>query len=154
MKKYIKPIFIIYSAVMFWLLFGQRLGNLDFSDYSVKLSQNINLVPLETVKLFLRLAKYSIDSHSVALAFRNLAGNVVLFIPLGLLREIFPKLRRFLPFIVSVAVIITAVEILQFFTLLGSCDIDDLTLNLLGASIGYLCLYISEKLTVIKVKID
>lgn len=145
MKKYIRPLFIIYSAVMLWLLFGQRLSHLNFTDYTHKLSQNINLVPFETVRLFLNLAKLSIDSRSVSLALRNLAGNVVLFIPLGLLREIFPRLKRFLPFIAAVALIITAVEILQFFTLLGSCDIDDLILNIIGASIGYLCLYLSEK---------
>lgn len=33
--------------------------------------------------------------------------------------------------------IIVAVELLQLFTLLGSCDIDDLILNMIGAFLGY-----------------
>ncbi len=137
MKKYIKPIFIIYTVIMLWLLFGQRLSHLNFTDYADKLSQNINLIPFRTVKLFVRLAKNSIDSYSVALAMRNLAGNIVLFIPLGALPLIFPRLKSFGKFILTVALVITAVELLQFVTLLGSCDIDDLILNLFGAAVGF-----------------
>ena len=36
-----------------------------------------------------------------------------------------------------VLLLILAVEILQLVTLLGSCDIDDLLLNILGAAMGY-----------------
>ena len=43
MKKYIKPVFIIYCALMLWLLFGQRIGRTDFTDYAIKLRSNINL---------------------------------------------------------------------------------------------------------------
>lgn len=145
MKKYIKPLFILYAVIMLWLLFGQRLSHLNFTDYAQKLSQNINLVPFRTVKLFFGLAKYSIDYRSVALAVRNLLGNVVLFIPLGALPLIFPKIRSFGRFILTVSLTITAVELLQFVTLLGSCDIDDLILNLVGAAAGYLIIRVSHK---------
>jgi len=145
MKKYIKPLFIIYSAIMLYLLFGQRLRHLDFTDYYDKLSLNINLVPFETVKLFWNAAK-SGKLYWIWQAVRNISGNVVLFIPLGALSLIFPRLKKFLPFILSVTLIISAVEILQFFTLLGSCDIDDLILNLFGASVGYfLCKPLSKE---------
>lgn len=138
MKKHIRSFFFIYALIMLWLLFGQRLGQLSFTGYADKISQNINLIPFTTVRLFLRLAKFSIDSRSVALAVRNLFGNVVLFMPLGVLPMIYPRLKGFGSFILTVAVTITAVELLQLFTLLGSCDIDDLILNLWGASLGYL----------------
>lgn len=130
---------------MLWLLFGQRIRHIDFSDYAEKLSRNINLVPFETVKLFVRLAKYSIDSRSTALALRNLFGNVVLFIPLGLLSVMYEKLRSFPKFILTVTAVIVLIEVLQFFTLLGSCDIDDLILNLVGASIGFYGVKLTEK---------
>ena len=35
------------------------------------------------------------------------------------------------------AAIITAVELIQLFTLVGSCDVDDLILNVIGSAIGY-----------------
>ena len=69
----------------------------------------------------------------------NLGGNVVLFVPLGLfLPVLWQKLDRFLPFFAFVTALITAVELIQLFTLLGSCDVDDLILNLLGATVGFL----------------
>jgi glycopeptide antibiotics resistance protein len=39
--------------------------------------------------------------------------------------------------VLFVAITISCVEILQLFTLLGYCDVDDLILNTLGAAIGY-----------------
>lgn len=145
MTKYLKPLFAIYTIIMLWLLFGQRLPHLNFTDYADKLSHNINLIPLRTVRLFFSLAKYSTDYRSVALAMRNLAGNVVLFIPLGALPLIFTRLDSFAKFILTTAAIITAVELLQFVTLLGSCDIDDLILNLIGAALGYFLMKICCK---------
>lgn len=137
MKKLIRPLFIVYAVIMLWLLFGQRLIRADFTDYAQKLSQNINLVPMQTVKLFSRLARYSINVASVDFALRNLVGNVLLFIPLGALPLLYPKLCSFRRFILTVAAVIVTVEIVQFLTLLGSCDVDDLILNLFGASVGY-----------------
>ena len=40
---------------------------------------------------------------------------------------------------------VVAVEITQMLTLLGTCDIDDLILNLLGAAMGYGCFLILRK---------
>lgn len=137
MKKYIRPLFVIYSIIMLWLLFGQRLQHLDFTDYYDKLSLNINLVPFDTVKLFWNAAKGG-RFYWIWQAVRNISGNVVLFIPLGALSLLNKRLQKFLPFILTVTVIISAVELLQFFTLLGSLDIDDLILNLCGATVGYL----------------
>ena len=37
----------------------------------------------------------------------------------------------------TVTLLIAVVETTQLFTLLGSCDVDDLILNLLGAALGY-----------------
>ena len=36
------------------------------------------------------------------------------------------------------AAVMTVVEIIQLFTLLGSCDVDDLILNILGVFIGFI----------------
>lgn len=39
----------------------------------------------------------------------------------------------------TVVQIILTVELVQLFTFLGSGDVDDLLLNVLGASMGYAC---------------
>ena len=68
----------------------------------------------------------------------NIGGNIVMFVPLGFfLRALFPKCRRFLNCMGTVAVIMTTVELCQLFTLRGFCEIDDLMLNLMGAAIGW-----------------
>ena len=76
--------------------------------------------------------------YLVRAALINLLGNVVMFVPLGLfLPLIFTKLRKLWRTLFTVTLLIAVVEIAQLFTLLGSCDVDDLILNLLGAALGY-----------------
>ena len=59
--------------------------------------------------------------------------------PLGILLPLnFEKQRRTEIFLLTCVSIVAAVEILQFVTLSGSCDIDDLILNVSGAFLIYL----------------
>ena len=69
--------------------------------------------------------------------FENLQWLWVL--PLGaLLPAANGKLRKFLRTFFASAALILTVEVLQLFTLLGSCDVDDLILNMAGVILGYL----------------
>ena len=138
MKK-VRLLFWIYSLWMLWLLFGQRIGTPPVGDYRTLLLENLNLQPLETLRRFWWVLEHSNQRGLVLHAIMNLGGNVVLFVPLGLfLPVLWQKLDRFLPFFAFVTALITAVELIQLFTLLGSCDVDDLILNLLGATVGFL----------------
>jgi len=68
----------------------------------------------------------------------NLVGNVVLFIPLGIfIPVVFPKTDTFCRTMLWAAAVMLCVEIVQLVSLLGSLDVDDLILNLVGAAIGY-----------------
>ena len=70
----------------------------------------------------------------------NIGGNIAMFVPLGFfLRLLFPKCRSLLRCMATAAVIMTAVELCQLFTLRGFCEVDDVMLNVLGAAIGWLC---------------
>ena len=127
-------LFCIYSGFMLYLLFN-RAGGIEGMDYWKQIRMNLNLEPFHTIRLFLRVLGRK-DYLSAAVI--NLAGNVIMFIPLGfLLPRVFPTLGQFWQTILVTALIITVVELTQLFTLLGSCDIDDLILNLIGAAIGY-----------------
>lgn len=126
-----KLVFMLYCVTMLWLLFGQRLGSTPSVD-------SINLTPLETIKLYLRLIRGS-NPLLVRHAFINLAGNVILFVPLGwFLPRIWHRLRAFWKVFLLVLFAIVLVEVLQLFTGLGSCDVDDLILNVPGAMLGYM----------------
>lgn len=125
---------LLYCAGMLWLLF-HRAGYDAAIPYSQQLKYN--LIPFETIRRFWRLldsADPGLRRHAVI----NLAGNVIMFIPLGfLLPKLWSWQRKLLRTLLTTAGIIIAVEVTQLLTLVGSCDTDDLILNLLGAGLGY-----------------
>ena len=135
-------LFAAYAALMLWLLL-HRSGYVDGIPYLQQLKAN--LIPFRTVRLFVRLLSHH-RPHLVRAAVINLVGNVVMFIPLGLfLPLVFRKLRKWHKALLCAALIITAVETAQLLTLVGSCDVDDLILNLAGSTAGYILYKIISK---------
>ena len=135
-RKVNTALFMAYGALMLWLLFD-RPGFMPGIPYWDQVAQQLNLVPFRTLRLFAHLLDSGVRAH-IRMAVINLGGNVIMFIPLGLLLpKVFPKLSSLLRVLLTTAAIITVVEIIQLFTLVGSCDIDDLILNVAGAAIGY-----------------
>jgi glycopeptide antibiotics resistance protein len=64
--------------------------------------------------------------------------NIVLFAPMGILLPcIFHSLSKFRKFLIVILIILISVEIGQWLTRSGSCDIDDIILNLIGAVVFY-----------------
>lgn len=73
-----------------------------------------------------------------ATALKNIAGNVVMFVPLGvLLPLLFQRLRSFGALVWRVALISLGIELLQLPTRVRATDVDDILLNVVGALIGY-----------------
>ena len=127
-------LFCIYSGFMLVLLFN-RTGGIEGMDYWKQIRASLNLEPFHTIRLFLKVLNKQAYSSAALI---NLGGNVIMFIPLGFfLPQVFPALQKFWRCILATILIITVVELTQLFTLLGSCDIDDLILNVIGAAIGY-----------------
>lgn len=137
-------IFTAYCALMGFFLFF-RVPPEGGLPYGEKVLGRLNPVPFETICRFIRLLGHS-NPDFVRMAVVNLLGNVVMFVPLGLLLpEVFPRLRAWWKTMLASAAGIVAVELTQMLTLLGTCDIDDLILNLLGAAIGWLVFRLLEK---------
>ncbi len=129
--------FGLYCAIMLWLLFARARPVYD-GTYWDQVNRNLNLEPLVTIRLYLRLLLEDYGPYLRRHALINLAGNVVLFLPLGIfLPWLWPKNRRLWRVAAVTAGIITLVEVTQLFTLRGSCDVDDLILNVAGACLGY-----------------
>lgn len=69
---------------------------------------------------------------------KNLLGNFVLFMPMGVYLPFFiRKTNSIILFTVSTTAMLITIEIIQVITRRGSFDIDDYILNMLGALIGY-----------------
>lgn len=138
--------FVLYCAAMLWLLFCRSPGWIPGLDYEEQLRANINLTPLYTIKNYLRVVLKRTNDDALLHCIINLGGNVLLFIPAGvLLPKLWPKQRNFFRFIATCTGIMFFIEVLQLFTLLGSFDIDDLILNLAGMTLGFIGYHLFRK---------
>ncbi|WP_138753790.1 VanZ family protein [Paenibacillus sinopodophylli] len=118
-----------YALVMCWLLFYR---NRYFGE-----GYSYNLVPFYTIK------KYIIyyDRFHFDTWFKNLFGNIVLFIPIGIfLPLLHKKYGRIFVLTAASILLITIVELSQMITRVGSFDVDDIILNTFGALLGLLML--------------
>ena len=133
-----------YCLLMVYLLFLQRGRSPIFGGgYVNTMLANLNLRPGAEIQRFLRVWN---DPMYHRAAVVNLVGNIVMFIPLGFcLPWANAPLRRFWKTLLVSAGVIILVEAVQLVTLLGHCDVDDLILNLIGVTIGYLLYAISAK---------
>lgn len=134
-QSFLRFCFVAYCIAMLWLLFGQRWGT---EIYTQQLALRINLTPFATIGRYLDLLRSTQSTVLLRHAVINLTGNVVMFIPLGFfLPGIWRRFRGFFRTFFAAFLLILAVELVQYFTKLGTCDVDDLILNLAGVCIGY-----------------
>lgn len=100
--------------------------------------RSVNLVPLETVRLYLR-------SDLGPIAWRNLLGNLLLLVPFGAFGAwAWRKLDRWGRIVGAGLAVSVTIEALQFakrfvdvLGLTRSVDVDDVLLNTLGVLLGY-----------------
>ena len=79
--------------------------------------------------------------------FLNLYGNIIAFIPFGmLLRWARNKNTTFVQALLYSLGFTLAIETVQYITTLGVFDIDDIIMNTLGGVIGYCIYYVTAKL--------
>ena len=139
-------LFVVYSAILLWLLFDRTPGWGNADTYAEVLRGNMNLDPFHTIGNYWTVVKRMDFSPIFYHCVINLGGNIFLFIPIGyFLPRLWPSLRNFFFFLLTCTLAITLVELLQLVTLLGSLDIDDLILNLFGMLIGYLFFIVFKK---------
>ena len=125
-------LFVIYCAVMLWLLLGRESGSVDSLE---QIQENMNLIPFRTIRNYLRVIDMD-EYRTVAIV--NIFGNILMFVPLGyFLPRLWKGLQHWLRTWAMVLLIMLAVELAQLLTLRGKFDVDDLILNLLGAAVGY-----------------
>ena len=137
-RKFLWAGFAAYILLMLWLLFIRWRG-VEITDYWTQLTGRVNLVPFSSMGSMLRTLWYNPYPAVLWTVIYNIGGNIIMFVPLGFfLRALVVKCRTFWRCMGAVAIIMTAVELCQLFTLRGFCEIDDLMLNLLGAAIGWL----------------
>ncbi|WP_054940290.1 VanZ family protein [Paenibacillus ihuae] len=128
-------LFLYSAAVIYWMFLG--FGRTVQTEGPLK----YNLELLRTVKLYFNLD----NGVSATGRLINLVGNVAVFIPFGVL---FPLLlRKFRSLLILTLWAVPSILLLEIFQMLlrvGSFDVDDLLLNLIGVWVGYLLLRINK----------
>ncbi len=141
-KKVLRNIFIVYIIILIYgLVIYHR--NLDFSwvvtggltKLNSLMADTTNLIPFATINRYLGI----LDRPSgFGLFLYNVIGNMILLIPFG---YIFPivsvKAKRWWVFVLITLLFILSIEIMQYLSMSGTFDVDDIFLNFIGAMIGY-----------------
>ncbi|MDD2504825.1 MAG: VanZ family protein [Bacilli bacterium] len=135
LKIHKKP-FILYKEllnlcfVIYVLLLFELVTNTDFNSY------NNNFIP------FKEILRYDLSSK---LFYRNVIGNVLLFLPFGYFVSYYFKINKFYFNLITVLITSFTIETIQ--SIIGrSFDIDDIILNILGGYLGYGIYILSGKL--------
>ena len=136
-RQFYKVLFYVYLGLLLWILFNRSRYEAGIP-YWDQVHRYLNLTPFKTISLYWRLLTDPVRPVLTRLAIYNLAGNILLFVPMGvMIPAIWKKFRSLGRTLLLIAAVVAAAELLQVLILAGSCDIDDLILNLLGAALGY-----------------
>lgn len=148
--------FILYLLLFITLtLFDQFWGRngLTIAKWNKELFDNyinnsLNIIPFKTIIEYIKAFDSLLDTRAVM---TNLLGNIVACMPFAFfLPLLFKKQNNIKRFTITMIVIVLLIELLQFVTLSGSCDIDDIILNVSGALIMYGVLKIKSVNNLIK----
>ncbi len=91
-----------------------------------------NFTPFKTIKMYI---EYSYKLNSA----ENLLGNIAVLIPFGMLFPLITRKNWGYPGMLACAfAFVLGIEVFQLFSAFGAFDVDDILLNCLGASLGYL----------------
>lgn len=126
-------IFIVYIAVTLYLLFFA--GEMGRSHLKERYTYNLEL--FKEITRFISWAKVSKAGFNAMLV--NVVGNVVCFIPFGILLPLnVRRLDRFVSVMMITFIFSLLIESVQLITRTGSFDVDDILLNTFGGIIGYI----------------
>ena len=133
--------FVFYVAVAAILLFGDDIFLRDGNRY--ELLNHANLKPFSEIKRYVLAIKTgSIPMWNIIC---NLLGNILLFTPLVcFMCHMSPVFKKWFVTLPLCAVVIGAVEWMQYYFKRGSMDIDDFILNFIGCTIMFLIIKIWE----------
>ena len=138
-------LYLIASLTLFdqgLRLDGNRLLDRTLTPREYYLKWFVNFHPFESI--YTVYIRGTLDGYvSTRYAILNLLGNLCAFMPLSiLLPALIPCMRRWYCFFPTVLLTVVGVEGLQYWLMVGSCDVDDVILNVGGAMILYLVLLI------------
>lgn len=141
-RKYEKIVFRILFAVyvllvIYFLFFAETTGR-TISDRTY----HYNLILFKEIKRFI-VYRQQLGMFAVT---ANLLGNVLIFLPFGMLVPFLTKrFKKFWSVVLLTFELSVLVELVQLVTKVGSCDVDDILLNTIGGMLGFVCYAIAVR---------
>ncbi len=130
-------VFIIYiSLVIYFVFFSDHYGRVTgFTEF------RYNLTPFAEIQRYLNYK----ESFTAENLLTNLAGNILVFAPMGILVPIMRRKKTGFFSILFLSLGFSLfIETVQLFTKVGVFDVDDLIMNTVGGAIGYLIFSIGK----------
>lgn len=120
---------IYISMVIYFVFFSDHYGRATgFTDF------RYNLTPFAEIH---RYVTYK-DSFTWENLITNLAGNILVFAPFGMLVPIIRRKKSYALHVLFATLLFSLfIETVQLFTKVGVFDVDDLIMNTIGGVLGY-----------------
>ena len=131
-------------------LFDSYFGRINGSNYLLdsfniydRFMSSANLIPFRTIRNF--IIAVSNGNLSLYVFIYNIFGNLLAFMPLALfLPKLIPFVNKWYKYFLIVSSFIIFIEGMQFVLDVGSLDIDDYILNIVGSMICYFIINIKK----------
>ncbi|MBS5985017.1 VanZ family protein [Clostridium sp.] len=110
----------------------------------------MNIVPVFNTIKDIYEVPIGMESYMVRFWIKNILGNILLLLPLGIfLPMCFKRLRSFKSTVITCALVSLSIEVVKYISMyfgnFRSCDIDDIILNTLGGMIGFIIYKVINK---------
>ena len=139
MKKILKFVFLVYilvllKVIVFKFPFEQLVAITKSWEKGVILEglDTANFTLFKTIKMY-------IHYWGRLNSFENLFGNVLCFVPFGLLLPcLHEESRHWWVLLINAVLFVCGIEVFQLITAYGAFDVDDILLNCFGVMLGFL----------------
>lgn len=129
MKKVILKYYpILINIYLIWMLY---LMFFAFNRNSI-VKYEIHSIPFGSITNVILTSGSSIE------IFKNIFGNIILFIPYGFLGILYPKLNQYKYLFLAFFLGINYLEFSQYFFNRGFAEFDDVMLNTFGMTLGFI----------------
>ena len=142
---------MLFRSALFYVLFiYERSIDLSWivqggwSSLVEKQADHLNLIVFRNIFHYLQTMNYATGMRNIIV---NIGGHMLMFTPFGFfLPRINKRFQSIRFFVLVVLLIMFMIEGLQYLTMSGSFDVDDVLLNMIGAIIGFVFLRNPENL--------
>lgn len=127
LNKYYPPFINLYTVWILYMMFFAFYRGLTAETYIIRAN------PFESIYFLMFDSGYSLYEK-----YKNIFGNIILFMPYGFLGILYPKLNAYKYLFIVFFIVINILEFSQYYFNRGYAEFDDVMLNTLGMSIGYI----------------